>query len=196
MATTIPLTGVILAGGEGRRMDGKDKGWIELQGKPMILHVLDRLTPQVSTCLISANRHLDRYQALNVPIVSDTEVFLGPLAGIAHALKQIQTEYALVVPTDAPLIPLDLAERLRQELPAQLVICHDGERLQPLFGLFHYSLADSIFAFLDTGHRKLTQWCLAQDPKIVTIRDTMAFSNLNSASELAKISALLDNPQT
>lgn len=196
MVATVPLTGIILAGGEGRRMDGLDKGWIELQGKPLIRHVLDRLLPQVNGCVISANRTLERYRSLQLPVVSDEEVYLGPLAGIAHALQHITTDYALVVPTDAPLLPLDLASRLQQALPASLVICHDGERLQPLFGLYHRSLASSILTFLESGNRKLTQWCMEQNPEIVTIGDINVFANLNTATELQRISALLDNPQT
>ncbi len=195
MGSTVPLTGIILAGGEGRRMDGQDKGWVDLRRTPLVQHVLNRLQPQVTQCIISANRHLERYRALGVPVVSDAEVYLGPLAGIAHALQQIETDYALVVPTDAPLLPLNLAERLLQELPANLVICHDGERLQPLFGLFHHSLATSIFAFLQSGQRQLTRWCLEQNPQIVTIGDTDAFSNVNTPEELARISAYLDNPK-
>jgi molybdenum cofactor guanylyltransferase len=197
MGSTVPLTGIILAGGEGRRMDGQDKGWIELHGKPLIRHVLDRLQPQVSSrCIISANRNLERYRALGVPVVTDAEVYLGPLAGIAHALQHIDTDYALVVPTDAPLVPLDLATRLQNELPAKLVICHDGERLQPLFGIFHRSLSESIFQFLHSGQRQLTRWCMEQSPKTVTIGDTFAFANLNTAEELARIGTHLDNPQT
>lgn len=196
MGSTAPLTGIILAGGEGRRMNGQDKGWIELHDKPLIQHVLERLQPQVSTCIISANRNLERYRALGMPVVSDAEVYLGPLAGIAHALQHIDTDYALVVPTDAPLVPLDLATRLLQALPAELVICHDGERLQPLFGIFHRVLADSIFQFLHSGQRQLTRWCMAQSPKIVTIGDNFAFANLNTAEELARIRTYLDNPQT
>lgn len=195
MGNAVPLTGIILAGGEGRRMGNRDKGWIELKGKPLIQHALERLQPQVDQCLISANRNLERYAALNVPVVTDSETYLGPLAGIAHALQQCTTDYALVVPTDAPLLPPDLAQRLLQKLPAQLVICHDGERLQPLFGLFHRSLANSIFHFLQSGQRQLTAWCMEQSPQIVTIENAQAFANLNSPDELAVLHSQLDNPQ-
>lgn len=196
MASTQGITGIILAGGEGRRMQGEDKGWIELQGIPLIERVLDRVKPQVSECIISANRNMERYRALGVPVVADAEVYLGPLAGIAHALQHIATDYALVVPTDAPLVPTDLVKRLSKELPAPLIICHDGERLQPLFGLFHRSLAPSIFTFLASNQRQLTRWCMEQHPKIVTIGDKFAFANLNTAEELEQVRVLLDNPQT
>lgn len=191
MGSSTGITGVILAGGEGRRMDGQDKGWITLCGKPLIEHVLERIAPQVDSCIISANRNLERYRALGVPVVHDEKVYLGPLAGIATALEHITTDYALVVPTDAPLIPPDLAARLLPYCPTRLVICHDGERLQPLFGLYHRSLANSIRQFLASDQRQLTRWCMEQTPEIVTIGDTNIFSNLNTADELARIETLL-----
>lgn len=196
MGSSIPLTGIVLAGGEGRRMNGQDKGWVCVNGTPLIEHVLARLLPQVDHCIISANRNLERYRSLQLPVVSDDDVFLGPLAGIAKALQHIATDYALVVPTDAPLLPLDLAHRLLPALPARLVLCHDGERLQPLFSLYHRDLAASIQDFLQKGNRKLTDWCMAQQPVIVTIGDIHCFSNLNSEAELQRVSTLLDNPKT
>ncbi len=192
MGSSTGITGVILAGGEGRRMNGQDKGWITLCGKPLIRHVLERIAPQVDSCIISANRHLEQYRALGVPVVHDEKVYLGPLAGIATALENITTDYALVVPTDAPLIPPDLVAQLQPHCPARLVICHDGERLQPLFGLFHRSLAPSIRQFLASDQRQLTRWCMEQSPEIVTIADPAVFANLNTADELARIEALLN----
>lgn len=192
MGSSTGITGVILAGGEGRRMNGQDKGWITLCGKPLIRHVLERIAPQVDSCIISANRHLEQYRALGVPVVHDEKVYLGPLAGIATALENLTTDYALIVPTDAPLIPADLVAQLQPHCPARLVICHDGERLQPLFGLFHRSLAASIRQFLASDQRQLTRWCMEQTPEIVTIADTTVFANLNTADELARIEALLN----
>lgn len=194
MDNVLPVTGIILAGGEGRRMTGQDKGWITLQGKPLVQHVLERLQPQVMQCVISANRNVERYRALGIAVVSDPDVYLGPLAGIASALQQITTDYALVVPTDAPLLPLDLATRLQQALPARLVICHDGERLQPLFGLYHRDCAESIRDYLAEGQRKLTHWCMTQNPTIVTLTDAAAFTNLNTPDELAQLQQAL-NPR-
>jgi molybdopterin-guanine dinucleotide biosynthesis protein A len=178
------ITGIILAGGEGRRMGGKDKGWLELKGLPLIQRAIERLEPQVDEVVISANRNIEAYQELGKRIFVDDTPYLGPLAGIAACLRRINTDYAVIVPTDAPLIPLDLVSRLLAALPASLVLCQDESRLQPLFGLYHRSLADSITAFLNQGERKLTLWCQQQQPKIVTIGDNRAFTNLNTPSEL------------
>ncbi|MDY6920463.1 MAG: molybdenum cofactor guanylyltransferase MobA [Pseudomonadota bacterium] len=177
------VSGIILAGGEGRRMGGQDKGWLTLEGQPMIRRVLDRLEPQVSGIMISANRNLAHYQQLGYPVIADHNPFQGPLGGIASCLHQLPTDYGLVVPVDAPWIPINLLQRLASGLPAQLILCHDGSRLQPLFGLYHRALAQSIDEFLARGDRKLTLWCQQQSPKIVTIGDTEAFTNLNTVDE-------------
>ncbi|RLT92640.1 molybdenum cofactor guanylyltransferase MobA [Ketobacter sp.] len=180
------VTGVILAGGEGRRMGGEDKGWVPLQGLPLIQRAIERLQPQVEHIVISANRNLAAYEALGYPIYHDNTPYLGPLGGIAACLKHIETEYALVVPTDAPLIPLNLVETLCRHRPAKLILCEDQRRLQPLFGLYHRSLATSIDDFLQAGDRKLTLWCERQHPTRVTIGDNEAFTNLNTPSELSE----------
>ncbi len=185
MSKATDITGIILAGGEGRRMGGKDKGWVQLHGLPLIERAIQRLRPQVQDIIISANRNLGAYEALGCPIFQDSTPYFGPLGGISACLKHIETEYALVVPTDAPLIPTNLVEILRQHVPAKLILCEDKKRLQPLFGLYHRSLAQSIDRYLEAGERKLTLWCEQQDPVRVTIGDNEAFTNLNTPSELS-----------
>lgn len=179
------VTGIILAGGEGRRMGGEDKGWLEVDGLPLIKRAISRLAPQVNEIIISANRNLQAYEALGRRIFHDNTPYLGPLGGIAACLKQIDTDYGLVVPTDAPLIPMNLVAVLGQHLPTKLILCEDKQRLQPLFGLYHRSLADSIEQYLAAGERKLTLWCEQQQPARVTIGDISAFTNLNTPADLS-----------
>jgi molybdenum cofactor guanylyltransferase len=181
---SLSISGVILAGGEGRRMGGRDKGWLDLNGEPLIQQVIQRLQPQVREIVISANRNIDLYETLPFPIIRDSTPFLGPLGGIAACLRTINSEYAVVVPTDAPLIPSDLVQRLYEFAPAPLVLCRDETRLQPLFGLYHRSLAESIDAFLLGGDRKLGLWCEQHNPQIVTISDTSGFTNLNTPQDI------------
>src|SRR5581483_1360528 len=83
------VTGVVLAGGRGTRMGGADKGLVELHGRPLAAHALDRLRPQVDALLISANRNHDRYAALGAPVIADaSSTFDGPLAGMLAALSR------------------------------------------------------------------------------------------------------------
>ncbi|MGC7405224.1 molybdenum cofactor guanylyltransferase MobA [Pandoraea pneumonica] len=107
------ITGLILAGGRGQRMGGRDKGLQLYDGRPLAAHVLARLAPQVGTVLISANRNHATYAALGADVISDeTQDFAGPLAGMLSGLRAAKTEYVLVVPCDSPLLPDDLAVRL------------------------------------------------------------------------------------
>ncbi|CBL46431.1 hypothetical protein HDN1F_28480 [gamma proteobacterium HdN1] len=207
------FTGVILAGGQGARMGGQDKGWVQFQGKPLIQHVLERLLPQTSTLLIVANRNLAQYQALataqsrtaggsvtavatKIDVVSDQLTgFQGPLAGIQTALQRIDTPCALVVATDAPFVPRDLLTQLigRSSLATSLhtqqlhhpVLVHDGEREQPLFGIYPANLGNPLTHYLLEGHRRLIQWCKDHDAEWVDFSDQRAaFTNFNRPEDL------------
>jgi molybdopterin-guanine dinucleotide biosynthesis protein A len=106
------ITGVVLAGGQGSRMGGVDKGRQLFRGLPLAEHAVRRLSPQVGGMLISANRHLDAY-AMLAPVVSDSiPGFAGPLAGILAALRAARTPLLACVPCDAPFFPMDLVARL------------------------------------------------------------------------------------
>lgn len=114
------ITGLILAGGRGQRMGGRDKGLQPFQGEPLAAHVLRRLQPQVGRVLISANRHADAYAALGAPVIGDTLAdFPGPLAGMLAGLQAIETDYLLTVPCDSPYLADDLAVRLADALAGQ-----------------------------------------------------------------------------
>ena len=77
------ITALILAGGRGSRFDGADKGLLDFKGQPMVSHALNALAKQVHLVLVSANRHLEQYEALGVPVVRDRLAdYQGPLAGI------------------------------------------------------------------------------------------------------------------
>ena len=140
--TTVPgqqITAVILAGGKARRMDGQDKGLIELNGRALIEHIITALQPQVGAILINANRNLERYKRYGYPVIQDpTDEYLGPLAGIASGMQASDSPYILTVPCDSPLIPAMLAEILLhslQEHHADISVAHDGTRLQQVFAL-------------------------------------------------------------
>src|SRR5580658_1275779 len=103
------ITGLVLAGGRGSRMGGIDKGLQAHHGVPLAQHALRRLAPQVATTMLSANRNLETYAAMGVPVWSDeTADFSGPLAGMLAGLNHCGTEYLATVPCDAPDFPLDL----------------------------------------------------------------------------------------
>ncbi|MET0070173.1 MAG: molybdenum cofactor guanylyltransferase MobA [Candidatus Thiodiazotropha sp.] len=156
------VTAVILAGGRGRRMGGEDKGLIELNGEPLIQHVITSIAPQVGQILINANRNQARYQAFGYPVVADSLLnYQGPLAGFIAALEAITTEDMLTLPCDGPLVPADMVERLyqaRQAASADIAVAHDGKRLQPVHALIPKRLSESLHHYLDGGDRKIDLW--------------------------------------
>ena len=159
----LPVTAGILTGGRGSRMGGIDKGWVELDGKPLIRHLLDRLQPQAGHILINANRNLDDYVALGYPVVRDRlDGFQGPLAGFAALLNACEDGWLAVTPCDSPLLPEDYLQRLlsaaEQTPEARIVVAHDGERIQPVHALIARNLLNDLEAFLQSGERKIDLW--------------------------------------
>ena len=159
------VTGLILAGGQARRMGGEDKGLVTLAGEAMVTRVLAALAPQVDALLVNANRNLDEYAAAGAPygarvVSDDLEGYQGPLAGIARGLDACATEWLACVPCDSPLLAGDLVARLvraREEAGAEICVAF-CERLQPVFALLPRVLLPSLQAYLAAGDRKIDRW--------------------------------------
>jgi molybdenum cofactor guanylyltransferase len=162
MSPYLEITAVILAGGRGSRMGGIDKGLVELNGKPLIQHVIAAIEPQVGTLMINANRNHQTYAALGYPVVSDSlQDYQGPLAGFLAAMEAAQTADILTLPCDGPLLADDLVERLyqaREREQTDIAVAFDGKRLQPVYALIPTRLKASLQAYLDGGDRKIDLW--------------------------------------
>lgn len=181
------ITAVILAGGQGSRLGGLDKGLVKLNNIPLVAHLIKRIQPQVADIIISANRNKVDYEQFGFPVYKDDiSDFAGPLAGILKALQQCQNEWLLVVPADSPFIPDDLAARLSQNIQDnKIAIPHDGSHLHPTFALIHKSLKSSLNDFLNKGERKARVWMQQQPHTIVDFSDQKnAFLNINTEDEL------------
>ncbi|MDD2729791.1 molybdenum cofactor guanylyltransferase MobA [Malikia sp.] len=192
---------LLLAGGQGSRMGGVDKGLQQLGGRPLAAHALERLRRQqgdrLAGCMVNANRNLDRYQALGWPVWPDARPdFPGPLAGFLAGLEQASSPWLLTVPCDSPLFPLDLLERLAQAAEREgadlaLALGRDEQgrlRRQPVFCLLRRELADSLRAYLRAGGRKIDDWIQSQHHVAVAFDapgdDPRAFFNANTLAEL------------
>ena len=202
------ITGLILAGGEGRRMGGQDKGLLLLDDRPLAAHALQRLAPQVSQVMISANRHAEAYAALGVPVLPDSlPGFLGPLAGLLTGLQACKTDWLLGVPRDSPALVPDLVARLAQAIEGRpqarvaLVEGPDeergGHRLHPAFALLHRSLATPLAAALANGERRLGQWLTGQPHVRVRFDrpgDALMLANANTPEALAQLAGRWAQP--
>ncbi len=177
------ITGVILAGGAGRRLGGIDKGWLMLAGQPLIVRVLARLAPQVSEVLISANRQLADYRALGWPVVTDSLPGAGPLAGIAAAGARATGRFLQIVPVDVPLLPTNLVARLAARWAPPAVYVHDGGRAQPAFALLDTTCAQDATDALATGERRLGRWLARLGAQPVAMGPATSFLNVNTPSD-------------
>ena len=194
------ITGLILAGGRAQRMGGIDKGLVPFMGKPLIEQAIARLSPQVKTILINANRNHDRYAEYGHAVIADHHPdFAGPLAGFAAGLERCKTEYLLSVPCDSPVFPLNLSERLLEEMistQSDLVYASSlgptgTTWTQPVFCLMRRSVQQSLQAFLDQGGRKIDRWFEALPSSTVVFADDAAFANTNTPEELQALEQVL-----
>ncbi len=155
----LPITGVVLAGGAGRRMGGQDKGFVSWSGAPLIHCALQRVAglPQV---LISANRSLDRYRALGHEVVTDLdEGFAGPLAGLRAAFRRAAQPWVVSVPVDAPCLPPDLVARLwRLRIAGGVVVARSPSGPEPLVFLADARLGERLEAYWRRGGRRAQEW--------------------------------------
>lgn len=185
------VTGLVLAGGLGRRMGGVDKGLQPLRGKPMAAWIVERLEPQVGAVLINANQNADVYAEFGMRIVADRiDGFVGPLAGLHAGLHACSTALLISVPCDAPFLPLDLAARLHEGLEglgAEVAVARAGGRLQPVFALMKRGVVGSLEDFLNGGGRSVSAWLASLPVATVDFGDAQAFANINTLEELGSM---------
>ena len=177
-------------------MNGVDKGLVTLQNKPLIAHVIARLTPQVDEVFINANREIAQYEAFGYGVSQDeNNDFKGPLAGFLLGLKHAKHDYVLTVPCDSPLLPLDLAQRLydgMKESRMDIAVASSAGNTHPVFCLIKKSVLPSLIKYLDAGERKVSAWQTCQHYTEVDFNDcSEAFTNLNTFEDLAALETKL-----
>ena len=181
------VSGIVLAGGQGRRMGGVDKGLQPLRGKPMVAWVLERLEPQVDEIVVNANQNLEAYARLGHRVVPDAiGGFAGPLAGLHAGLGAVRHPLAVTVPCDSPFLPADLVARLRAALGAHdLAVAKTGDQPHPVFSLVRRAVHAHLADFLAQGGRKIDAWYASL--KVVEVGfddEAEAFRNINTREEL------------
>lgn len=199
--------GVILAGGLSSRMGGGDKGLLDLNGKPILSHVIDRLEPQTASLAVNANGDPSRFASTGLPVISDSiSDHPGPLAGVLAGLDWAAEQGADLVVTaaaDTPFFPCDLVPQLLlaaegMEYPLALAASRNPETnklwRQPTFGLWPVALRDDLRTALNGGLRKVVLWTDRHNAGIAEFPIGRAdpFFNVNTPDELAQARALAE----
>ena len=184
-------TAVVLAGGMGRRMDGVDKGLVEVHGKPMIGYVIETLAENVDNIVINANRNLEEYGRYPVTVVPDSlQGYQGPLAGVEAGLSAAQTDWVFTCPCDSPMQSTELLPHMWNEISAtdaEIGVAHDGSRTHPVFLILRRELLESLRRYLGEGQRKIDRWF--DNHRLATIdcsQFAQSFVNVNTEEELAR----------
>ncbi len=158
-SATAKISCIILAGGQGTRAGGRDKGLINYNGKPLIEHVIQSVKMQVDDIVISANRNTERYQQYSDKVITDDSLdYRGPLSGIAACLPHCMHELVLIIACDMPNLPATLAERLKKKLRDKAITIATINNKHQLALLVHKNLQSSAQQRLDDNQLKLIQW--------------------------------------
>ena len=188
------VTALVLAGGQGRRLGGVDKGLVRLHDRPLIEYVLHVLDPQVARVLISANQNEQQYsqygQVVHDP--ADFDGSQGPLAGLLAAAPHVKTPWLIVAGCDMPALPQDYVSHLYSSLAAQggkIAFAHAGARDHSICLLLHAVVLDSLRNYLLSGRRAVFPWLESQHALRVVFDNAQAFLNVNTQQELARAQA-------
>ncbi|WP_414039509.1 molybdenum cofactor guanylyltransferase MobA [Acidithiobacillus sp. M4-SHS-6] len=185
ISPSLPVSGLILAGGAGRRMGGVDKGWVHWQERPLILHAIQILQGNSAEMLISANRHLDQYRALGHRVITDTNShFEGPLMGLSAGLAAAREDWVASIPVDSPLLPHDLLHQMWQaKMDKDLVVVRSDTGLHAVIVLCHRRLLPHLQTYLEQGGRKAQDWF--RDLEYATLHlDEALLCNCNTPEDL------------
>jgi molybdopterin-guanine dinucleotide biosynthesis protein A len=198
------VVGLVLAGGQSRRMGGGDKCLRELRGQTLLARIIGRARGQVGRLVLNANGDPARFAGYGVPVVADAiPGFAGPLAGILTGLEWAAREapgaaWVASFAGDAPFVPLDFVARLRDAVVrkgADMACAASDGRDHPVCGLWPVRLAaDLRRALVDEDIRKVDVWTARY--RLARVEFAAApvdpFFNLNTPEDFADAERLLD----
>jgi molybdenum cofactor guanylyltransferase len=195
--------GLILDGGKARRMGGVDKGLMTLAGRPMIVHAIERLRPQVASVAISANGDPARFERFGLPVVADDPPdSSGPLAGILAGLEYCarsdpRLTHVATLPGDTPFAPENLVVRLhaaRHAAGAEIAVAASGGRTHHVAALWPVAIAEDLRrAVVRDGLRKVESFALRFTVATATwlAEPLDPFANVNTPEDLARAEAAI-----
>ncbi|MEM0991048.1 MAG: molybdenum cofactor guanylyltransferase MobA [Pseudomonadota bacterium] len=191
------IAGIILAGGQARRMGGGDKALLALDGRPLLAHVIERLDAQVDEIALNANGEASRFSPFGLPVIADTVAgFVGPLGGVLAGMRWAAARghsHIVSAAADTPFFPTDLVARLQAakgSQPISMAATQDPERglsEHPTFALWPVNLADDLEQALTTSTmRKVIVWTSRHGCARAVFDGDYPFFNVNTPEDLAR----------
>jgi molybdopterin-guanine dinucleotide biosynthesis protein A len=182
------LTALVLCGGAGRRMSGRDKPLLDLKGRPFVAWIAESVKDRVSQVIISANRNLQAYLEVG-EVLPDDGAGQGPLDGIATCARRCRTPFLFVCPGDAPHLDAAVIDRLAEAMEktdAPVVVASDGEQRQNLHLLMKSDESARILSYLESGRRSVSGWLDEVGAVVVEMPELAgSFKDYDSSDDLA-----------
>lgn len=180
------VTGVILCGGQGRRLGGIDKPLIRISDKAMVEYVIERMKPQVSRILLSVGANSAGYRDFECDLVPDASPGEGPLGGLVSCFAAVTSEWVQTCPGDAPWTAPNLVERLSEDaIKRGIAVAHDGRQRQNLTMLIRHDRATSLARFFHEGGRAVHHWLDTKKIPATDLSDiASSFANINTPADL------------
>lgn len=181
------VTGIILCGGQGRRLGGVDKPLIHVSGKALVEYVIERLRPQVSRILLSVGANSEGYRNFGCEFIKDASPGQGPLGGLVSCFEAVTSDWIQTCPGDAPRSAPNLVERLSEDARKRgVAVAHDGRRRQNLTMLIGIDHARLLTRFFLEGGRAAHHWLDSENIPPTDLSDiASSFLNINTPAELA-----------
>ena len=191
--------GLILAGGQGRRMGGVDKALLPLVGRPLVAHAIARLAPQCGALALNANGDPARFAQFGLPVLADEIADAGPLAGVLAGLRHARENgfaFLCTLSVDVPFAPENLVARLhaaRGAAAATMATAASGGRRHHVIALWPVALEADLRRALQDGLRKAETFVSQQAPALAEWSDAPhdPFFNVNRPEDLARAEEIL-----
>ena len=184
----LSIEGYVLAGGNSSRF-GSDKATHPVDGKPMALWVAEALSRYAAPITLVGTREL--HAGLGLPLIQDSVVGAGPLAGIVTALANAHKPWCLIAACDMPWLgsaPLDSLVRKAGRATSQAILVQtpDG-RVQPLCALYARAAHEPLNRALGMGIRKVTDALDGIAWEVLKVNDSPPFTNVNRVKDLTAL---------
>jgi molybdopterin-guanine dinucleotide biosynthesis protein A len=138
------MTCIILAGGSGSRIGGRDKAFLTIDGESFIERKIRQLTPMFGEIIVVV-READAYRRLPARIIEDQIPGQGPLMGLYSGLCASSSDINFVTTVDSPFMSHPLAAWLVEEISCcDAHVPRHGGYIEPLFAAYRRSCIPSI----------------------------------------------------